>query len=473
MSIVQVALLSLVLIAHRLFFDLKYRRWVIFFASLVLIFWFQPATPIRNLSYWFPVIGIGLSIVAWISITDSSRRFSRENLFTFLLIILLTLLIHTIKYLRIEGLYKFSSTPDLKWTVLFWSLISIIAIISRQTKCNRLIRSAFIFVIITILIVLKSPDLSIKVGQILRKINNQDIHLASSLDLQWVGFSYLGFRIIHVLRDHQLNKKNPTDLRDFFNYLFFFPSFIAGPIDRIERFNSDIAKNNLIKDDNLIQGIHRIVIGSAKKFILADSLALMGISEYSIGLVNSSIWMWVLVIAYGFRIYFDFSGYTDIAVGMAKLIGISLPENFMKPYSSRNLIMFWNNWHITLTQWFRTYYFNPINRFFRAKNVDIPQWILIFLMQLSTMILIGLWHGITLNFIVWGLWHGLGLFFNNRWINMNKKFGNQIEGNPFINPILKYMSITVTFIFISIGWIWFALPTLDASWIVFKKLFGG
>jgi len=94
-------------------------------------------------------------------------------------------------------------------------------------------------------------------------------------------------------------------------------------------------------------------------------------------------------------------------------------------------------------------------------------------MQTSTMILIGLWHGVTPNFIVWGLWHGLGLFINNRWVNIIKPFGKHFEGKPTLFIALNCTSIMITFIFISLGWVWFALPSLDASFEVFNKLFGG
>jgi len=187
--------------------------------------------------------------------------------------------------------------------------------------------------------------------------------------------------------------------------------------------------------------------------------------------VGATGWMWIIVYAYTFQIYFDFSGYTDIAIGIARLVGIKLPENFAAPYTKPNLTQFWNNWHMTLTQWFRSYFFNPFNRWMRGFK-NIPAWIMILIGQVATMLLIGLWHGITFNFILWGLWHGLGLFIQNRWSDFIRRRYPNLGQNTRLQPVLQIGGILLTFHFVALGWVFFALSNPALSWLVLRKLFG-
>jgi alginate O-acetyltransferase complex protein AlgI len=173
----------------------------------------------------------------------------------------------------------------------------------------------------------------------------------------------------------------------------------------------------------------------------------------------------VVLIAYSLRIFFDFAGYTHIAIGLGMLFGVVLPENFDRPYLKQNLTLFWNSWHMTLTQWVRSYYFNPVTRWLRAHKT--PMLAVIFFGQLTTMVLIALWHGITINFLVWGLWHGLGLFIHNQWSNFAKT--RSIVPASIANPL----GILATFAFVTFGWIWFALPEPADAAHVISVLFGG
>ena len=134
-------------------------------------------------------------------------------------------------------------------------------------------------------------------------------------------------------------------------------------------------------------------LGLFKKFVVADALALIALNDALATQVRTTGWMWIIVYAYAFQIYFDFSGYTDIAIGIARLVGIKLPENFAAPYLKPNLTQFWNSWHMTLTQWFRSYFFNPFNRWIRGYKT-IPAWTMILIGQLATMLIDRLmaWH---------------------------------------------------------------------------------
>jgi D-alanyl-lipoteichoic acid acyltransferase DltB (MBOAT superfamily) len=250
--------------------------------------------------------------------------------------------------------------------------------------------------------------------------------------------------------------------------VIFFPSLVAGPIDRAERFSQDLRNDfRLTQDETLSEG-QRLVIGLFKKFVLADTLAYFALNDALATQVRATGWMWIVVYAYAFQIYFDFSGYTDIAIGIARLVGIKLPENFAAPYLKPNLTQFWNSWHMTLTQWIRSYFFNPFNRWMRGYK-SIPAWIMILIGQLATMLIIALWHGITINFIFWGVWHGLGLFLQNRWSDFTKtRFATS---DPRVKSALQIGGVLLTFHFVALGWVFFALSSPSLSWSVFRKLF--
>jgi alginate O-acetyltransferase complex protein AlgI len=211
------------------------------------------------------------------------------------------------------------------------------------------------------------------------------------------------------------------------------------------------------------------VIGLFKKFVLADTLAYIALNDALATQVRTTGWMWIVVYAYALQIYFDFSGYTDIAIGIARLVGVKLPENFAAPYLRPNLTQFWNSWHMTLTGWIRSYFFNPFNRWLRGYK-SMPTWTMILIGQVATMLIIGLWHGITLNFVLWALWHGFGLFFQNRWSDfMKSRF--QLS-NPSQQRLLQIGGVLLTFHFVALGWVFFALSSPLLSSLVFRKLFG-
>jgi D-alanyl-lipoteichoic acid acyltransferase DltB (MBOAT superfamily) len=209
-----------------------------------------------------------------------------------------------------------------------------------------------------------------------------------------------------------------------------------------------------------------------KKFVLADSLAMIALSPQNSAQTSSTLWLWVLLYAYGLRLYFDFSGYTDIAIGLGKFLGIQLPENFASPYTRVNLTAFWNSWHITLAQWFRAYVFNPLTRALRSKPEKFPAWLIVLAGQLSTMLLIGLWHGITWNFAVWGLWHAVGLFIHNRWSGWSRLRYTETSQPEGIQRMIALGGWFLTFQYVTLGWVWFALPTIPSSLDAFRKLLG-
>jgi D-alanyl-lipoteichoic acid acyltransferase DltB (MBOAT superfamily) len=171
-------------------------------------------------------------------------------------------------------------------------------------------------------------------------------------------------------------------------------------------------------------------------------------------------------------LFFDFSGYTDIAIGLGILLGIRLPENFDRPYTRQNITTFWQSWHITLSNWVRFYVFSPLSRGLLRQPHRLPTNSILLISHLTTMIIIGLWHGITWTFFIWGLWHGLGLFIHKLWSDRTRKSYRGLQQRPVALRLWQITGILLTFHFVLLGWVWFALPDVDTAITVFLRLFG-
>ena len=343
------------------------------------------------------------------------------------------------------------------------------------TKLREKGHSLVIFgaaLIVACFVALKSEPLAEAVSHGLRRLSGQSVDLASASELQWLGFSYIAFRLLHTLRDHALGRLPPLSLREYVSFILFFPAIPAGPIDRVERFQKDLHSATELKAESGLEGGTRIAIGLFKKFVLADGLAIFALSAVNASQIQSTAWLWIMLYAYAFRLYLDFSGYTDVAIGSGLLMGVRLPENFNRPYSRPNIASFWNSWHITLAHWFRAYFFNPLTRALRTGKRKLPTAVMIFIGQLSTMSLIGLWHGIAWNFLLWGLWHGLGLFVHNRWVDLQRSHPGWFPQRLMGSRLLQILSVLFTFHFVLLGWILFVIPDVQQAFDVFLQLFG-
>ncbi len=438
--------------------------------SVLAIYWFQPVVPLRYFDFWFPSLSIALVMLTWLITSTPGAWKAKQNLMGLLIIVGIVTLVELTRYIVSDPILTATLPPN-----IFQYLIFLIAVTATTIFFSFLSRrfawilSIATILLIAILIVLKSPGLSLQTSIFFRELANRPTDTASALDLRWLGFSYIAFRLIHILRDKQSGRLPELSLPDFATYVVFFPTLAAGPIDRVERFVKDLQKDFVLKQNDLLLAGQRITIGLFKKFVIADLLALIALSDTLAVQARTTGWMWIHLYAYTFQIYFDFSGYTDIAIGIGQLVGIKLPENFLSPYSKPNITQFWNSWHITLTQWIRSYFFNPFNRWIRRYK-SIPAWAMILIGQLTTMVLIGLWHGITWNFILWGTWHGLGLFIQNRWSDFAKTRINPTDLRT--QKALQIGGVFFTFHFVALGWVFFALSEPALSQVVFVKLFG-
>jgi D-alanyl-lipoteichoic acid acyltransferase DltB (MBOAT superfamily) len=453
----------------------RWRAGLILLISLLAIYWLQPALPIRSLDFWLPTISIGLTVFVWLITRQATPGGSnrRANLVIGLVIAGIFLAIGASRYFESFCCLTPNRPPPFPQVMIFLLIGGLLALLPiLLPRMRAFLVVILVGVILGLFIILKSPWLAHATSGVLRGLTGQPVELASAQDIIWFGFSFLAFRLLHVLFDFRSGRLPPLELGEFVSYALFFPALPAGPIDRVQRFTGDFRQLGQNPSQNRAEGLRRIILGIFKKFVVADTLALIALNSQNSTQVTSTIWMWVLLYTYALRIYFDFAGYTDVAIGIGKLVGINLPENFDKPYLKHNLTAFWNSWHITLAQWFRAYYFNPVTRNLRQRAAIFPTWAIIFFSQVSTMFLIGIWHGITWNYAIWGLWHGVGLFIHNRWVDWLRPRGGIFKDRPRLQRLAGFTGWFLTFNYVSLGWVWFALPTWNQSIQVFARLFG-
>jgi alginate O-acetyltransferase complex protein AlgI len=436
-------------------------------ASVFILYWLQPPQQFVSLTFWIPTLTLALTIFIWFLTSPAETHTLRANWPAALIIVGVILLVDLNQYFGLEKIYM-TTTPQL-WMVALACLTCFILLlfIKPWHAKSGFLLSAAIFGILLLFIYLKTPLLIERAFEFIYTLRSQES--PARFIFSWLGFSYIAFRLIHTIRDAQTGRLPALTLGEYVNYVIFFPSFTAGPIDRVERFVPELRNPVALREQDWLDAGSRFFIGMFKKFVIADSLAVIAISEIMVNQVHSTAWMWFFLYMYSLRIYFDFSGYTDVAIGLARVMGIRLPENFAAPYFKPNLTLFWNSWHITLTQWFRAYFFNPLTRWMRTENYSIP--VIIFITQITTMSLIGLWHGVSWNFLLWGLWHGMGLFIQNRWSEFIRSRMN-VPPQPSRQLLLNSIGIFLTFNFVSLGWLFFTLPSPQMAFTAMTRLFG-
>ncbi len=263
-----------------------------------------------------------------------------------------------------------------------------------------------------------------------------------------VGLSYILFRLIHWLVESYRQTLHTQNFFSFINYLFFFPTFMAGPIDTYNNFDYWVHKTNVrFNVRMLFAGIGRIFWGAVKTLLIVP-LLLPYATDYQTLLPQLGPWGAVISAAllYSLYIYIDFSGYCDIAIGMAYMMGIRTPENFNNPYLSTNISEFWRRWHITFSTFLKIYVFKPVIALLNRFSIVRYRLLVSVIAYLVTFLVCGLWHGSTLNFVIWGLWHGVGLSVYKIFTH-NKK--------PTESYAARIVGIVATFIFVTIGWVFF------------------
>ena len=268
------------------------------------------------------------------------------------------------------------------------------------------------------------------------------------------GISFFCFTIASFLIDSYRNElEGDPSLIEYLLYVTFFPKLLMGPIVRFREMNAQLSDRTVSSDD-LERGALLFVRGLAKKVILADNISALWKDVCEIGFAaSSSLLCWVGIIAFAFQLYYDFSGYSDMAMGISLFFGFSIPENFTTPYSSVSVSEFWRRWHITMGAWFRQYVYFPLggSRCSRLRNV---------LNLFAVWALTGLWHGASWNYLLWGLFYFVILTLEKN------LYGSFLEKNRLIGHVYT------TFITL-IGWTLFAVTDLSEIPVIFSRMFAG
>jgi len=275
-----------------------------------------------------------------------------------------------------------------------------------------------------------------------------------------LGISFHTFQsmsyVVDVYRGEQQAVRNPIDYALF---ICFFPQLVAGPIVRARNFFHDFFHWQPPSSEDVSRGVLLIGLGLTKKMAFADQFAKVA-NDYFKNVSGNPGWLtaWSGVVAFGMQIYFDFSGYTDMAIGMAKLLGFHFPVNFRRPYLAESITDFWRRWHISLSTWLRDYLYislggNRHGRWMTYRNLML------------TMLLGGLWHGASWNFVIWGGYHG-ALLSLERFLRGERPVR---EGWNWLFPLKAIL----TFALVIIGWVFFRAADLPQSLQVLRAMFGG
>lgn len=267
-----------------------------------------------------------------------------------------------------------------------------------------------------------------------------------------IGISFFTFHglsyIIDVYRDKKLVQKNVSNL---LLYITFFPQLVAGPIVRYHDISQQLNKRE-VSVDKMTEGIKRFIIGLAKKVLIANTLGALATQIFSTdtSLIGTGP-VWLAIIAYSFQIYYDFSGYSDMAIGLAKFFGFDFPENFNFPYISKSVKEFWQRWHLSLSNWFKDYLYIPLGG---SKNGNFKTYRNLMIVFLCT----GIWHGASWNFIVWGCTHGILIIIERLFLL------KYLEKSSIISRIYLMTTIVTT-------WLFFTIEDFSKIIIYLKKMY--
>jgi alginate O-acetyltransferase complex protein AlgI len=276
-----------------------------------------------------------------------------------------------------------------------------------------------------------------------------------------IGISFYTFKNIGYLVDvHQ--EKHPAS-KDFLLYAAFtsfFPQIASGPISNYMDFDRQASNLRTPALSQYWDSFIMITIGLFKKILIADTLQRSFTTTLLTSTDIGATQAWFSVFAYSIQIYFDFSGYTDITLGIAGLFGMSLPQNFSNPYLSSNPREFWQRWHISLSEWFRTYFFSPLSRYFLKRFGSKYSELLQYLSNFLTMLLVGLWHGASWTYVMWGGYHGILLNLHSSASRRQWKFSP-----GWLNRILLLIAVMV-------GWVFFLSPNLGFATQLFANMAG-
>ena len=292
------------------------------------------------------------------------------------------------------------------------------------------------------------------ISKIFNLNNNFEIKLLVPIGISFYIFTAISY-IVDVYKSKIEFEKNIINVA---LYLAFFPKLISGPIVRGNDFLYELHSGNCVSIKNIEIGIQIFLFGFIKKIIFAGRLGLFVDDVYKTPYAFSSFTVILAVISYALQIYFDFSGYSDMAIGIAKCLGFNFKPNFNMPYISKNITEFWKRWHISLSSWLQDYLYIPLGG---NRKGELRAYINLFI----TMLLGGLWHGANITFIIWGAIIGIALIIHKLFLKF--KVRTNIKGNILTDSI----SVLFTFIYICITWIFFRAESITNAFDILKKCF--
>lgn len=279
-----------------------------------------------------------------------------------------------------------------------------------------------------------------------------------------VGISFYTFQALSYSIDVYRRKLEPTrDVVAFFAYVSFFPQLVAGPIERATSLLPQFERKRTFDYATAVDGLRQMLWGFFKKMVVADRCAVFVDSVWGDYASQSGSTLLMAAICFTFQIYGDFSGYSDIAIGTAKLFGIRLKRNFNVPYFSRDIAEFWRRWHISLTSWFRDYLYIPLGGSRVSKAKVVRNTFIIFLVS-------GLWHGANWTFVAWGAYHAL-LFLPLILLGKNRRYTNIVAEGRMLPSLKELAQMILTFVLAVFGWIIFRSESIGQSFEIIRGIF--
>jgi D-alanyl-lipoteichoic acid acyltransferase DltB (MBOAT superfamily) len=302
---------------------------------------------------------------------------------------------------------------------------------------------------------------NLKVYDLLSSLSNT--FLGTSFDISYiilpVGISFFTFQSLSYTIDVYRKKMEPVrNIIDFGFYVSFFPHLVAGPIVRASVFIPQIYQEFKLSKNEFSHALFMVSKGLIKKIIISNFIALNLVDRvFDAPSIYSGFENLLAIYGYGLQIYCDFSGYTDIAIGIALILGFRLPVNFNSPYKAKSISDFWKRWHISLSQWLRDYLYIPLGGNRKGK-------IRSYFNLMITMLIGGLWHGASVRYIIWGGLHGIGLVFNKLWSSIFKT-------RTKVKWIGRSIGVFITFQFVNFCWIFFRAPDMESVKVMLKQIF--
>jgi D-alanyl-lipoteichoic acid acyltransferase DltB (MBOAT superfamily) len=279
-----------------------------------------------------------------------------------------------------------------------------------------------------------------------------------------IGLSFHTFQsLAYVIEVYRGKQKAERDFGIYALYVMFYPQLVAGPIERPQNLLWQFRMHHEFDYDRVVRGLQLMAFGFFKKVVIADRLSVMVNQVYNSPAEHNGIQAAIATIFFAYQIYCDFSGYSDIAIGAAQVMGFKLMKNFDRPYYSKSISEFWRRWHISLSTWFRDYFYISLG----GNRVSIPRW---YLNLFLTFVVSGLWHGANWTFVIWGGLHGYYLVFSIITKSAREKAKN-ILGISKIKWLENTLAVISVFILADFAWIFFRAASVGDAFIVIDRIF--